>query len=136
MIHNLRLHHLHLPSDAARETQERDVKISIDQRIDVEAIIMIGIGLHHPRKERESTRGGIVRVLHLPFLTEIGDIRRRRGGRLRIKDRGGRMVDTMLGEEVLEVDLEEVIEGELGFYWLILTGPYRYLLVSCFSWLG
>lgn len=99
---------------------------------------MIGIGLHHPLNERgrESIRGGVVRVLHLRFLTEIGDIRRRLGGRLRIKDRGGRMVDMMLGEEVLEVDLEEVIEGELGFYWLILTGPYRDSHVSCFGWLG
>jgi hypothetical protein len=61
-IHNLLLHHLLLLNDAVRETQERDVKISIDHLIDVEAIIMIGIGPRHLRKERgrESIRGGVV----------------------------------------------------------------------------
>jgi hypothetical protein len=75
---------------------------------------MIGIGLRHLRNERgkKSIRGGVVRVLHHHCRIEIGDIRRRRGGRLRINGRGGRMVGLMLGEEVLEVDLEVVIEGE------------------------
>jgi hypothetical protein len=56
------LHHLLSLNDAVRETQERDVKISIDLLIDVEAIIMIGIGPRHLRNERgrESIRGGVV----------------------------------------------------------------------------
>lgn len=75
---------------------------------------MIGIDLRHLRNERgkKSTRGGVVRVLHPHCRIETGDILRRRGGRLRINGRGERMVGMMLGEEVLEVDLEVVIEGE------------------------